>query len=482
MSPHTGALPTFLATTTNGSGMGHLSRQLAVGAALAGRADPVLFSLSTALATVVAPDASPRGEYCPSYHRHQMPVPDWHGYLRDRLVALVRETGAGAVGFDGVTPYLGLLRARALLPEVPFVWFRRGMWRPGTNLRALRAAPFFDVVVEPGDLAGGNDRGATAGRADAIRVPPVCALSHVPRLDRGAAARGLGLDPDRPAVLVNLGAWAHRPARPGGDWWTSIAAQVVRQFLAGTDWQIALTRAPIVDSELVEAQTQRLFVLRDVYPLASHLAAFNAAVAEAGYNAFHELLLAGVATLFLPKATTTDDQRARGHWADAAGTALYAEDPGHCATEVARLLDPGLREDLRAVCAQLDREDGAAQAGDLVVGALAGGGPRHRAGAAERRRIAVLESKAVVSRILGPSATDRLRALRGGPGATAAARGPARRLAADPVLTTEIDNALLRGPRPVEHLLRGSSRGYRRERIAITTRYHRVPAGWPDAR
>jgi hypothetical protein len=488
--------PTFLATTTNGSGMGHLSRQLAVAAALTGRAEPVLFSLSTALATVLAgpppgpsagPSAGPpagsgpRGEYCPSYHRHQMPVPYWHAYLRDRLVALVRETGAGAVGFDGVTPYLGLLRARALLPEVPFVWFRRGMWRPGANLRALRAAPFFDVIVEPGDLAAGSDRGATARRDDAVRVPPICSLSHVPHLAHEPAARQLGLDPDRPAVLVNLGAWAHRPARPGAGWWTSIAAQVVRQLLAGTDWQIALTRAPIVDSEVGEAQTERLVVLHDVYPLASHLAAFEAAVAEAGYNGFHELLLAGVPTLFLPKATSTDDQPARGRWAAGAGTALYADDPAHCSTEVARLLDTRVREDLRTVCSHLDADDGSAAAADLVLGALDRHGSefRHRASTAERRRIAVLEGKAAVSRVIGPSATDRLRSLRG-PVAAPGARGPARRVACDPLLTTEVDGDLLRGSRPVEHLLRGTGPAYRRERIAIAARYHRVPPGWPD--
>jgi hypothetical protein len=241
------------------------------------------------------------------------------------------------------------------------------------------------------------------------------------------------------------------------------------------------TWAPIVDSEVGEAQTERLVVLHDVYPLASHLAAFEAAVAEAGYNGFHELLLAGVPTLFLPKATSTDDQPARGRWAAGAGTALYADDPAHCSTEVARLLDTRVREDLRTVCSHLDADDGSAAAADLVLGALDRHGSdfRHRASTAERRRIAVLEGKAAVSRVIGPSATDRLRSLRG-PVAAPGARGPARRVACDPLLTTEVDGDLLRGSRPVEHLLRGTGPAYRRERIAIAARYHRVPPGWPD--
>ena len=522
------ARPAFVATTTNGSGMGHLSRQVAVAAALADRTEPVVFSLSTALATVLAATAGTavaglRGEYCPSYHRHQMPVPDWHSYLRDRLVALVRETGAGAVGFDGVTPYLGLLRARALLPEVPFVWFRRGMWRPGANVRALRATPFFDLVIEPGDLAAAADRGATAGRADAVRVPPVSVLSATGLAERAAAAAALGLETDRPAVLVNLGAWAHRPGRAGGGWWTSVAAQVVRQLLSGTDWQVALTRAPILDDEALAAQTGRLHVLRDVYPLARYLGAFEAAVAEAGYNGFHELLLAGVPTLFLAKATTTDDQRARGRWAAGAGTALFADDAYRSSGQLARLLDAGVRDDLRTVCAQLPPADGAAVAADLVLRRLrpppadggrsrggsdgsrsSGGGSvapdeprdpdgwtgsgvlavrepvwRHRVSAAERRRIAVLESKAAVARVIGPAATDLIRSLRHGP-AAAATGAPARRPPADPLLTTDLDPQALRAARPLEHLLPGSSAQYRLVRAAIAARYHRVPPGWPD--
>ncbi len=477
------AAPVVLQMTTNGTGMGHLSRQVAIGSALAPAADPVLFSLSTAIAQVLGAGSAatgghgtPRGEYAPSYHRNWMPVPEWHGYLRDRLVALARETGARVVGFDGVVPYLGLLRARALLPDVAFVWFRRGMWRPGTNAAALRAAPFFDAIVEPGDLAAAADRGATTRRTDAIRVAPVTAMGRLALLDRADALRGLGLEPDRPAVLVNLGGWAHRPRRPGAGWWSSAAGTVVQQLLAGTDWQIALVRTPILVEEVRAAQTDRLHVIGNVYPLAAYLNAFEAAIAEAGYNGFHELLLAGVPTLFVPKSTRTDDQAARGRWAAATGVGLFAPDRADVPLQLSRLLDPKVRSDLSTVAEHLSRDNGAPAAADVVTG-LISDRFRHRPGMAERRRVTVLESKARVARVIGPAATDRLRSLRGR-GATAGAQGPARRIVADPELVTDLATVDLLASRPVEHVLPGTSPGYLAVREQLARTYYRVPPGW----
>ncbi len=475
--------PVVVQMTTNGTGMGHLSRQVAIGTALAPALDPVLFSLSTAIRTVLAAGTAagggavaPRGEYAPSYHRNWMPVPEWHGYLRDRLVSLVRETGARVVGFDGVVPYLGVLRARALLPDVAFVWFRRGMWRPGLNAAALRAAPFFDEIVEPGDLAGAADRGATARRSDAVRVAPVTGMGQLRLLDRADAQAGLGLEPGRPVVLVNLGGWAHRPERSGSGWWSSAAGGIVTQLMAGTDWQIALLRTPILTEELRAAQTDRLHVIGDVYPLAAYLHAFDAAVAEAGYNGFHELLLAGVPTLFVPKSTRTDDQSARGRWAAATGVGLHAAERSDIPVQLSRLLDPGTRSDLATVAEQLPRANGAPEAAALVA-ALAHGGFRHRPGIAERRRVTVLESKATVSRLIGPAATDRLRGLRGR-AATAAARGPARRITADPLIVTDLTGVDLLARRPVEHVLPGTSAHYLDVREQLARTYYRVPPGW----
>ena len=70
--------------------------------------------------------------------------------------------------------------------------------------------------------------------------------------------------------------------------------------------------------------------LRATYPMSRYFAAFDAAVAAAGYNAYHELIELGVPSLFVPMHRETDDQPARARYAEEAGLGLglsRADDP-----------------------------------------------------------------------------------------------------------------------------------------------------------
>ena len=163
--------PTVVLATTNGRGMGHLSRQLALALASLGGMDPVIFSMSSSVPVVDRYDM--RAEWAPGLTRWQLPRHTWDAYLGDRIVALLQETQASAFVFDGVFPYDGVLRALRRLPDVPFIWSRRAMWQKGRNTRALRYRKLFAAVLEPGDLAAAGDVGPTAQLDDARRVGPV---------------------------------------------------------------------------------------------------------------------------------------------------------------------------------------------------------------------------------------------------------------------------------------------------------------------
>src|SRR5919198_219971 len=139
--------PVILLMTTNGWGMGHLSRQLAIAKALGNRAEPILLSLSGAVH--LAAGQGIRAEYLPSPSRGWMTAKVWNQYLSGRVLALAAETHARALVFDGVHPYRGLIAARRRLPDVAFVWSRRGMWGEGRGDDALETAPEFDLIVEP---------------------------------------------------------------------------------------------------------------------------------------------------------------------------------------------------------------------------------------------------------------------------------------------------------------------------------------------
>nr|NDG08857.1 UDP-N-acetylglucosamine--LPS N-acetylglucosamine transferase [Oxalobacteraceae bacterium] len=93
-------------------------------------------------------------EYVPGRDKGLMDRKKWDHYLRDRLVALIDETGASVVTFDGVVPYPGIVAAKFQRPHINLVWIRRGMWqkKPQGVLLGLQSK-LMDYVIEPGDVA-----------------------------------------------------------------------------------------------------------------------------------------------------------------------------------------------------------------------------------------------------------------------------------------------------------------------------------------
>ncbi len=438
--------------TSNGVGMGHLSRQLTIALSGPRRFDSVLFSLSGALPRIMAadhcgdlPEAHARGaryEYCPSRESRWLPPRGWqrmvrehyrsyrwHPYLRDRLTALAVETRASAVVFDGVVPYEGLLQARDLLPQIPFVWVRRGMWRPEAVTHRLQQADKFDLVIQPGDFGSAADRGPLTGRQDAQNIPPVSLVDVLTPNSRATARAALGLPQDRKVLLLAPGSGALGSVE-------ETASRIQREIAArGPEWVIAVTRQAIVQHRIGD-DADSLAVLDDVYPLARHLSAFDAAVSAAGYNSVHELLASGVPTLLVPSVHhVTDDQAARAAGVVARGAALLpTEDQLEAA--VVRLLDPRVRVDVQAACADLEPARGGAVAADLV-NALAGA------------------ATPTVSRQELPRP----------PKPWLDARTPTREIGdAGLRFTEDISVADVRADQPVEHLINDSSTAYRASR------------------
>lgn len=465
-------LPVLL-VTSNGVGMGHLTRQLTVALSAPDTLDPVLMSLSGALPTVrtaVAAGRLPelagvRTEYCPSRKsgwlpkggpsrrlRELHPAYGWEPYFADRLRALVAETGARLVLFDGVVPYAGLRTAREQLAGTPFVWMRRGMWRAGVGDEWLAHAGIFDLVVEPGDFAAAGDRGPTAARDDATRVAPISIADAIERHDRAQARAALGLDPDRPALLLTPGTGALEDvASP-----VRVALDVLRRD--APQWQVAVT-SPALARHGIGRDGEDVHLLTDTYPLARSLAAFDGAVSAAGYNSVHELLGARIPTVLVPgQSLGTDDQPGRAATLAAAGACLSV-DPGDAEgmrAAVTRLLDPAAAAELRDACAQLPATTGGAETARLLVD-LAATAPVPAGPAAGAPWGPPAWRRAL------PDPRTRVDVVAEGVGAGASAPARGRR----PLRITEDLPAHRVGDEPVEHLVEGASAEYRAARADI---------------
>jgi hypothetical protein len=463
--------------------MGHLTRQLSVALAAGDSAEATLFSLSVALPVVAEHGVA--GEYCPSVERGWMPQTSWHGYLRDRLVAITREIEADAVVFDGVAPYPGIGLARPMLRDVPFVWVRRAMWRPGANTAQLKKSTIFDLILEPGEIANAADQGATASRTDAVRLPPMSMLEVIEPLPRSDAAAALGIDPERPTALVTLGSGRLGDvAAPG--------TVVIDALLEDPDWQICVTK-PAIAEKTVPVDKDRVVELRGIYPLVRYVAAFDSAVSAAGYNAVHELVPAGLPTLLVPNpATRTDDQLARASWLAGHGLALSAlpDDPAAMAAAARSLSDHVVRNDLTAACSALSEHAkmGGAHAAARRLIELGGSFVASRPRLVERIRRLQRRSRESVKQALGPRGTDTVRRLLGRTRMHETPEQLSVRVVTTPhemelwngsgpmplLFGDDIPARLIRNGGPVEHVLAGTSAEYQAQRMELIGEYYDV--------
>lgn len=292
-----------LLISSNGGGLGHLSRQVAISSAgaAAGLINPIVLTMSKGSSAVQAMGLN--AEYIPSRLEQNMSFADWHTHLASLIVERVRHYNVEVVHFDGVSIYAGLVIAAGRLPEVPFSWTRRGMWKEFSTARDVAPSAIFDLIIEPADLAQVVEVVEATKGMGVTKVAPITLVDVIPQLSRQEAARAIGLDPNRKTVLVAIGSGALGDNRK-----MTIA---VRETIAGVpDWQMVFTNSPIATERSFRSENE--FVLPSSYPITQFLSAFDAAIIAAGYNAPHEMIGARIPSLMIPNIdTVVDDQMAR---------------------------------------------------------------------------------------------------------------------------------------------------------------------------
>jgi UDP:flavonoid glycosyltransferase YjiC (YdhE family) len=369
-------LSRVLFVTSNGTGLGHLTRGMGIARRFAEELEGVFLTLSAA-----APVVDQMGfavEYFPSHNAAAAEAPRrWDRRLRARLELLLDELEPSVLAFDGAHPYdalIAVLRARRGT-SLKSVWVRRPMWRAGFGAEAIYWSGEFDRVLEPGELAESEDRGLTVERRDeAERIAPIVFLDRSELLSRETACAELGLDLDRRHALVALGQGAELDAA---------VARSLERLAADPEVQVAALESSLSPGLRIP---EGVVHLRGTYPMSRYYRAFDLAVAAAGYNAFHELVAHGVPTLFVPMPRQIDDQPARARWAQEAGVGRGVASPTDPALEarLAELLDPALRDEIRANLAELPQPEGAQQGARFIERLAREAGDRPRRGEPDR--------------------------------------------------------------------------------------------------
>lgn len=345
-----------LFVATNGLGLGHVTRLMAIAERMSPDIEPVFFTMS--VGSSIIHERGHMVDYIPSAAKADVTEESWNLAYSQELLAAIEGFDVSAVVFDSNYPFPGLVDVLNVRRDVAWVWIRRGMWAPHhTAFPAMRAQ--FDMVIEPGEFANDEDRGVTATlRNGVITVPPILLVDRDTKLAREKAAAALGVDPTRTTAVIQLGSEQNFD-------FSELKAKIVAKLL-GHAVQVVEVVNPLASNE----EAPRPGTLRKkVYPLASYLGAVDVMVTNASYNSFHECIYGGVPTIFIPnEAPVMDDQHVRAAYAQSTGLGLClrTSEMGRVADTVDLVLSDAFRAEQARRASRLKFENGAIEAAAAI--------------------------------------------------------------------------------------------------------------------
>lgn len=338
----------------NGIGLGHITRLMAVARRLPAWIEPVFLTLSPGTALIREQGFS--ADYIPSHTKAGVTERSWTQMFALELMAAIDATGASLVLFDGNDPFPSIVKVMAQRKDVAWFWIQRGLWQPHQRLNP-ETQYLFDMVIQPGELAGREDGGATAELERVERVGPI--LMHDPgeRAGKAEARALLGVvDDGRPLVGIQLGARQNFNMAP--------LRRALLETLAAMPVSTLEIENPLAAPQPGAVQSRRMF---PVYPVS---AAFDLMVTASGYNTFHENTFGGVPSIFVPnEAAEMDDQLLRAAYAQSAGLGLMltVADAPRVQAALEAGLAPGFGQMVRHRAGQLSYRNGAQAVAKLIA-------------------------------------------------------------------------------------------------------------------
>lgn len=355
------ARPRALFIASNGVGLGHVVRLLAIARRMSADFEPVFCSTSQAASIIGAFGFA--AEFVQSQRDVEASAVAWDSWFGAEIERMIDAYEPGLVVFDGNHPTDGLIRALLPRSDVKFCWIRQGMMGKARQ-PFLDNSRYFDLLIEPGDVAEAVDSGETVRRSDPVtKVDPIRLLDESDLLSREEARAALGLDATRPAALIHLGAGANRDI-------LSIIDRLVTELHRFADLQVCLLEWANGTAQALPLPNVKWI---NGFPIGQYFRAFDFSIGASGYNSFHEVVQFELPTIFVPNRNPTmDDQLGRAEFAQNAGFALCLDEEKlfELPQMIAALMSEPARAFLRNNCRAHARPNGAVAAA-AALGALA---------------------------------------------------------------------------------------------------------------
>lgn len=291
----------YLFVATNGAGLGHLTRCLAVATKLRERVpnEKITF-MTTSIAVPLLHQAGFVCHHVPPFASigNDVSSRQWNDLFYNNLAAVLRLHLPSTLVFDGSVPYGGMLRAMQELKAMNRVWIKRGLYKPSVNSdKLLLDTKHFDLTIYPREL---GDDANVKDHENIVSVEPILMIDEGEMLDRGTAKGSLGLHEGTPAVFVQLGAGNINEI-------LELQNRVV-MALKKIGVQVVLAQSPIALRKSTHSLADS--TLLD-FPSSRYYKAFDFAVLAGGYNSVNEAVFLGLPAIFIPNMTTVVDDQLR---------------------------------------------------------------------------------------------------------------------------------------------------------------------------
>ena len=346
---------------TNGAGLGHLTRCLAIARQLKRvRPDVEIIFLTTSLALSVVNKEGFLSYCIPSKMLIDgISAQQWNAMLKTQLSQIMSLYGFKAVVFDGATPYASISAAMAK-GEAVKIWTKRGGEKTAEIAEARRKMEDqFDLVIIPGEAGQSVPKDDQKHRY----VNSILYLDKEELWTREDVRTYLKIPKDKKAVYIQLGA--------GNINDTDSDLGLIVHELRKRDDIVMIIGESLIGKEMKIIE-EDIIIIKD-YPNSKFFNGFDFAISAVGYNSFHEMVYNCLPAIFLPNMNTkTDDQYGRAMIAENGGagrviTELTAETFNQCVDD---MCDEEKNAAMRKAAAKIMDVNGAIEAANVIVEAM----------------------------------------------------------------------------------------------------------------
>ncbi len=347
-----------LFVATNGVGLGHLTRCLAVARRMKKKKPElcILFLTTSIALTLIKregfiPYCVPSRELIPD-----ISIKQWNAMLASQLTQLFDLYDIPIIVFDGATPYASIT-ATIANQNVYKIWMKRGGDKNNSIANARKEKEgYFDRIIVPGELSSQE-----APSEKHWTVNPIVYLDKEDLWTREEVRTFLKVPEDKMIAYIQLGAGNINDIH-------SDIHRIICEIRKHRNVIMVLGESIIGDE--LKVFEKDVIVIKD-YPNEKYFNGFDFAVSACGYNSFYELVHFGVPTVFVPNLEAkTDDQYARAIRVQNNNAGFVTIDTNAMSEIIDVLCDVYRNRELRENLRSISFENGANEAAEIILNSM----------------------------------------------------------------------------------------------------------------